>query len=94
MWDRSDASVCSGFICLRLSICLHLSSEELCDEELTALRTLQGEDPKEMTRAILYSHTREQMYSDCQQSHTLFFPLGALVDTCKNTCTRAQVSLC
>lgn len=65
MLDRSGATVCSGFI----SLCLSLSGSisrwgGALPGELTALRTLQGEDPKE----ILYSRTHAQISSDYQTS--------------------------
>lgn len=91
----------NGLLRFCLSLLLYLPSslslEELCRK---ALRMLQGEDPKEMMRAIFYCRTHEQMYS-----HFVFF-LGFFfghhahifetvhlsIYTHKNTLT--QVSLC
>ncbi len=46
-----------SFISVSLSALISVFGGAL-KKELMALRTLQGEDSKEMMRAILYSHTR------------------------------------
>ncbi len=64
-----------SFVSVSLSAFISFFGGALREEPL-ALRTLRGEDPKEMMRAILYSHTHEQMYSDYQPSHTHFVFFG------------------
>lgn len=71
---------------------LSLSFGGALQEELVALRTLQGEDPNKMMRAFLYSHTYEQstliiIYHTRFFSHQTHY-FSPRTCTCKDkTCT-------
>lgn len=52
-------------------------------EELKALKALQGDDTEEMMRAILYCHIHEQ--SIVYQPSHWYFVVHVLVDACKST---------
>lgn len=57
MWDGSDTTVCSAFICLCLSLSHYLFLWRSFAGRAPSFEDTAGEDPKQMMRAILYSHT-------------------------------------